>query len=71
MTKKLDKPKLVLHFKSGNYIYRYVLVDRFKNDNKYHYGFDTKEEFMFQRLHYPNYHHLNTWDNLRKKIVTI
>ena len=31
----------------------------------------TKEEFMFQRLHYPNYHHLNTWDNLRKKIVTI
>mgnify|MGYP003316801939 CR=1 FL=1 len=44
MIKKLDKPKLVLHFKSGNHIYRYVLVDRFKNDNKYHYGFDTKEE---------------------------
>jgi hypothetical protein len=44
MTKKLDKPKLVLHFKSGNHIYRYVLVDRFKNDSKYHYGFDTKAE---------------------------
>ena len=44
MTKKIDKPKLVLHFKSGNYIYRYVLVDRFKHDNKNHYGFDTKQE---------------------------
>jgi hypothetical protein len=21
-----------------------VLVDRFKHDNKYHYGFDTKQE---------------------------
>ena len=42
--KKIDKPKLVLHFKSGNHIYRYVLVDRFKNDSKYHYGFDTKQE---------------------------
>ena len=44
MTKKIDKPKLILHFKSGNYIYRYVLVYRFKNDNKNHYGFDTKQE---------------------------
>jgi hypothetical protein len=44
MTKKIDKPKLVLHFKSGNHIYRYVLVDRFKHDNKNHYGFDTKQE---------------------------
>ena len=44
MTKKIDKPKLVLHFKSGNHINRYVLVDRFKHDNKNHYGFDVKEE---------------------------
>ena len=44
MTKKIDKPKLVLHFKSGNHIYRYVLVDRFKHDSKNHYGFDTKQE---------------------------
>ena len=42
--KKIDKPKLVTHLKSGNYIYRYVLVDRFKHDNKNHYGFDVKEE---------------------------
>ena len=44
MTKKIDKPKLVLHFKSGSHIYRYVLVDRVKHDNKNHYGFDTKQE---------------------------
>jgi hypothetical protein len=31
----------------------------------------TKEEFMFQRLNYPNYHHLKTWDSLKKKIVEI
>ena len=50
MTKKIDKPKLILHFKSGNYIYRYVLVDRFKNDTKYHYGFDTKEELTVDEI---------------------
>ena len=31
----------------------------------------TKEEFMFQRLSYPNNHHLKAWDSLRKKIVRI
>ena len=41
---KIDNQKLLLHFKSGNHIYRYVLVDRFKHDNKNHYGFDVKEE---------------------------
>ena len=44
MTKKIDQPKPVLHFKCKNYIYRYVLVDRFKHDSKNHYGFDTKQE---------------------------
>ena len=44
MIKKIDKPKTITHLQSGNYIYRYVLVDRFKNNNKNHYGFDTKEE---------------------------
>jgi len=42
--KKIQDLKTVLHFKKDNYVYRYVLVDRFKNDSKYHYGFDTKEE---------------------------
>ena len=42
--KNIKELKPVLHFKKDNYVYRYVLVDRFKNDNKYHYGFDTKEE---------------------------
>ena len=48
--KKIDKPKLVTHLKSGNYIYRYVLVDRFKHDSKNHYGFDVKEEKTEQEI---------------------
>lgn len=51
MTKKIDKPTTVLHFKNGNYIYRYILVDRFKNDKKYHYGFDTKQELTEEEIH--------------------
>ena len=42
--KKIQDLKTVLHFKKDNYVYRYVLVDRFKHDTKYHNGFDTKEE---------------------------
>ena len=42
--KKIQDLKPVLHFKKDNYVYRYVLVDRFQNDSKNHYGFDIKEE---------------------------
>ena len=42
--KKIQDLKPVLHFKKDNYVYRYVLVDRFQNDSKSHYGFDIKEE---------------------------
>ena len=42
--KQIKDLKTVLHFKKDNYVYRYVLVDRFKHDTKYQYGFDTKEE---------------------------
>ena len=42
--KQIKDLKPVLHFKKDNYVYRYVLVDRFQNDNKNHNGFDTKEE---------------------------
>ena len=42
--KKIQDLKPVLHLKKDNYVYRYVLVDRFKHDTKYHYGFDTKQE---------------------------
>jgi len=42
--KKTEKLETFIHIKKNNYIYRYVLVDRFKNDNKYHYGFDIKQE---------------------------
>ena len=42
--KKIQNLKPVLHFKKDNYVYRYVLVDRFKHGPKYHYGFDAKME---------------------------
>ena len=31
----------------------------------------NQKEFMFQRLDKPNYHKLNTWNDLTKKIVKI
>ena len=43
MKKETKTLETVVHLKKGNYIYRYVLVDRFKNDGKNHYGFDTKQ----------------------------
>ena len=42
--KQIKDLKTVLHFRKGDYVYRYVLVDRFKHGPKYHYGFDLKEE---------------------------
>jgi hypothetical protein len=44
--KQIKDLKPVLHFKKNDYVYRYVLVDRFKNDAKYHHGFDTEEEIF-------------------------
>ena len=42
--KQIKDLKTVLHFKKDNYVYRYVLVDRFQHGPKYHFGFDAKEE---------------------------
>ena len=42
--KQIKDLKPVLHFKKDNYVYRYVLVDRFQYGPKYHYGFDDKME---------------------------
>ena len=42
--KQIKDLKPVLHFKKDNYVYRYVLVDRFQHGPKYHCGFDAKEE---------------------------
>ena len=42
--KQIKDLKTILHFKKGNYVYRYVLVDRFQHSSKHHYGFDIKEE---------------------------
>ena len=41
--KQIKDLETIVHFKKGNYVYRYVLVDRFQNDSKNHYGFDTKQ----------------------------
>jgi hypothetical protein len=42
--KKIDTPKTILHFQNKDYIYRYVLVDRFKHTANAHYGFDKELE---------------------------
>ena len=42
--KKLDNPKTILHFENKDYIYRYVLVDRFKHTSTAHHGFDKDLE---------------------------
>jgi len=42
--KKLNEPKTILHFQNKDYIYRYVLVDRFKHTANAHHGFDKDLE---------------------------
>ena len=42
--KQIKDLKTILHFKQGSYVYRYVLVDRFKHTSKVHHGFDAKLE---------------------------
>jgi len=42
--KKINEPKTILHFQNKDYIYRYVLVDRFKYTSTKHYGFDKNLE---------------------------
>ena len=48
--KQIKDLKTVIHFKKDNYVYRYVLVDRFKYGPKYHYGFDIKEERLEEEI---------------------
>ena len=42
--KKINEPKTILHFQNKDYIYRYVLVDRFKHTSTAHHGFDKDLE---------------------------
>jgi hypothetical protein len=42
--KKTDNVKTILHLQNKDYIYRYVLVDRFKYTSTTHYGFDKNLE---------------------------
>jgi len=46
-----------------------LMYDEIK-DNDFKIDINQKE-FMFQRLDKPNYHKLNTWNDLTKKIVKI
>ena len=46
-----------------------MMYDEIK-DNDFKIDINQKE-FMFQRLDKPNYHKLNTWNDLTKKIVKI
>ena len=65
MIKKTDKTKTITHLQSGNYIYRYVLVDRFKTDTKNHFGFDKKLELTEAEIFA-----LVTPRKLRRKYIT-
>lgn len=53
-TKKLET---FIHLKKGDYVYRYVLVDRFKHTSKAHHGFNLKEcrtdDEIWQQLTHP------------------
>ena len=42
--KKINEIKTILHFLNKDYIYRYVLVDRFKHTSTAHHGFDKDLE---------------------------
>ena len=42
--KKVNEIKTILHLQNKDYIYRYVLVDRFKHTSTTHYGFDKDLE---------------------------
>jgi hypothetical protein len=42
--KKTDNIKTILHLQNKDYIYRYVLVDRFKHTSTAHNGFDKSLE---------------------------
>ena len=42
--KKINEVKTILHFQNKDYIYRYVLVDRFKHTSTAHHGFDKDLE---------------------------
>ena len=62
--KQIKDLKTILHFKKGNYVYRYVLVDRFQYGPKYHYGFDVKQEKLEEEIFA-----LQTNRKLRRKYI--
>ena len=63
--KQVSKTKANVSFAQE---YKLMLDEIVKSDYKIDL---TKPEFMFQRLGNGHYHQLHTWNDLRKKIVTI
>ena len=61
---QIKTPKTLLHFQNGAYIYRYVLVDRFKHTAKEHGGFDDKEHMTTEEIF-----ELSTPRKLRRKYI--
>jgi len=48
--KKINEIKTILHFQNKDYIYRYVLVDRFKHTSTAHHGFDKDLELTEEEI---------------------
>ena len=61
---QIAKPNALLHFQKGNYVYRYVLVDRFPYTATMHYGFDDKEMMTTEEIFA-----LTTPRKLRRKYI--
>jgi len=48
--KKLKELKTILHYKKGDYVYRFILVDRFKHTSKAHDGWDIGQEMTEEEI---------------------
>tara|TARA_R110000868_G_scaffold328345_1_gene589210 strand:+ start:293 stop:502 length:210 start_codon:yes stop_codon:yes gene_type:complete len=47
---QIAKPRTLIHFQKGNYVYRYVLVDRYEVTKTHHNGFDDKEHLTMEEM---------------------
>ena len=61
---QIAKPNVLLHFQKGNYVYRYVLVDRFEVTKTHHNGFDDKQHMTEAEIF-----ELTTPRKLRRKYI--
>ena len=61
---QIAKPNALLHFQKGNYVYRYVLVDRIPYTATQHYGFDDKTHMTTEEIF-----ELSTPRKIRRKYI--